>query len=168
MLGGGQHIVIALQLIAIGLLTELWPTRDGKSPRPPFCKGGCRASGGDLARPVSVSTTQTGLLYTAGPGGRRAGCGSRADRRWRRRVAPGRRPRSGGCAGRGPATARSPRADGEGQRSTVHPVPGHRPVGPPPRFSAAAANSRLFLSQAVTGLRDTPKLRLSPRRLLRS
>jgi len=54
----------------------------------------------------------------------------------------------------------------------VHPIPECSPLAPTGRVQpvslATQAASHLFLSQEVTVLRETPKVRESPRKLLRS
>ena len=59
-------------------------------------------------------------------------------------MAPRHTRRSGGCADRGPATARPLHAGDDPQKSTIHPVPGHHPVERRARSSPTAASSGLF------------------------
>jgi hypothetical protein len=52
--------------------------------------------------------------------------------------------------------------------TTTHPVPGSLLRQPEPGFAPKGAIQPLFLSQPVTVLRETPKMRLIPRREARS
>ena len=107
----------------------------GSGPDAGWQAGGCGSSPDDP--------------YTVGLDGKRAGYAPKGAGRWRHCADRVRRQRSGGCADRGPPIARPLHAAADGQRSIVHPVPGHRPVGQSPQSPPAAAYSGLFFQPGV-------------------
>ena len=106
--------------------------------------------------------------YKIGFGGKRAEYETKAAGRWRRRADLARKPRSAEFGDTGPATTKSPRVGDGRQSSTFHPVPTRLGTGREPGLPPRAAGSGLFLSHFETVLRDTPKIRVSPRREERS
>ena len=106
------------------------------------------------------------------PAGKLRGYAARAAGRWLRYGHPAHKPQFVGCVGilpkgHPPATP-SVCSCAMLQRTTTHHTPAPRPLVLEPGSAPAAADGPLFLSQAETVLRDTPKMRMRPRSEQRS
>lgn len=94
-------------------------------------------------------------------------CDSTAPDRWLHRGHRWRKRQSAGCDGTVPTIPISYFCVAP-QMTTIHPTPAPRCADWVPESGAREAAVGLFLSQVVTVLRDTPKIRVKPRKEVRS
>ena len=105
--------------------------------------------------------------WTAHQFGSSLECAATTRDRWSHSAAPRHRLQSAECGDIAPATP-NVCSYGKLQRTIAHPTPEYPPLEPEPVFAPTVVDSGLFLSHELTVLRETPKMRLNPRKEVRS